>query len=63
MVESSEFLNMKVHDTVSLPDGTKILRVMDGWIYTFYQSNRILFDHQWFEVVIPTAVFVPIIKY
>lgn len=32
---TNEFRTLKLHETVSIEDGTQVMRVLDGWVYTF----------------------------
>jgi len=55
-----ELLDMTIHQSKTLNDGTHILRVPGGWVYTIFQQNQIQNGlGQWYEQYIPSSVFVP----
>ena len=58
-VTSADLLDMGLHDKATLDDGTEILRVMGGWIYTRFELyQKALPDGGWSKNYIPTSVFV-----
>ena len=40
-MDLKELIDMKLHDTILIDSGTKIIRVPGGWIYRFFESHQI----------------------
>lgn len=55
-----ELINMALHETRTLNDGTHILKVLGGWIYTTFHTNWIQMQGEMASFLIPSSVFVPI---
>jgi len=56
--------DLKLHEMLTLEDGTEVRRVPGGWIYTRFQLNQALLPSgDWVENYLPTSVFVPVPEY
>lgn len=59
-VTRADLFDMALHDKATLDDGTEILRVMEGWVYTRFHPNWVRSgDGVCCDEYIPTSVFVP----
>ena len=57
-IEQHEVYGMKLHETATLNDGTSIIRVPGGWIYTIAKESHWL-DSERTMVYSHSSVFVP----
>jgi len=55
-----QIYKMKLHEEIMIVDGSKIMKVPGGWIYTQFELNQPpAGDNGWNETFTTTSVFVP----